>query len=125
MEGLVRAPTDLCNDIHRLSQSRLAAPYDRSLGRVAFPFWEFLLQIRNMHQVPLFVKDGSWLLETYLRIKFKRRFLVKSIFRVVLLVGVILSAGSTFATSQFDTPMPIPTCGPNPPCVFVTATPAK
>jgi hypothetical protein len=31
MEGLVRAPTDLWNDVHHLSPSRLAAPYDRAL----------------------------------------------------------------------------------------------
>jgi hypothetical protein len=58
------------------------------------------------------------LLETHLRRKLKGE-TVKNIFRLVLF-GVILSAGSTFA-SQFDMPVPMPVCPPTGPCVNSSA----
>lgn len=40
---------------------------------------------------------------------------MKKTFRLVLFVGMILSAGSTFA-GQFDMPVPMPVCPPTGPC---------
>jgi hypothetical protein len=42
---------------------------------------------------------------------------VKKALRLVLLAAMV-SAGSALGITQFDTPMPQPTCGPTPPCAL-------